>query len=162
EELWAVAADRMLGLDQAADRDAPLADPAMVRLREMADAAGKLRPALAVVGEPGVGRETLLRRLRATAAPRAPIIVYRAARLDPRHWQDDTPRAAGGALHVRYPTVLPDAELAAFFSSTRFLPSASFPLGKQPPREVAAQIFVPSLTSRPADVPVIAEYVLNR
>src|SRR5262249_56105684 len=125
-------------------------DEERVRLGEMAEAGGNLRRARGVVGEPGGGGEPLLRRLRATAAPRAPIIVYGAARFDPRHWQDDTTRAAGGALHVRYPTVLPDAELAAFFSSTRFLPSATFPLGKQPPREVAALFFVPSPPSRPA------------
>ena len=39
---------------------------------------------------------------------------------------------------------------------------ASFLLGQQPPREVAGQLFVPSLASRPADIAVIAEYVLSR
>ena len=132
----------------------------MARLRAFADRWAQRR-ALAFLGEEGVGRESLARTVRAVGNTAAPFIVHRAARFDPARWKEDVARAAGGALHVRRPAMLPDGEVRAFWDARSFLPSA----GAGPEEQIAAmpadRIFLPSLAERPGDIGAVAEAVLH-
>jgi hypothetical protein len=160
EELWAVAVDRLLGLETLESQGIGFADPAMVRLWTVAETVTGMRCPVALVGDRGVGRETFARRVRTLATPSAPFVVHGAGRFERRRWDDDVARASGGALHIRHPEILPGPERAAFFSARQFLPSANFEPGADRPR-LRSEVFVPSLRDRPADVSAIAEHVLH-
>jgi transcriptional regulator of acetoin/glycerol metabolism len=159
EELWSLAANRMLGLESVEPRELVWSDPCMSRLRGFADRWSN-RPALALIGDEGVGRESLARVIRATTAPSAPFIVHRAARFENARWVEDVARAVGGALHVRRPDMLPEPERRSFWSARSFRPSAgTTAIGDISPPE--DRIVLPQLTDRPSDVGPIAEWVLH-
>jgi hypothetical protein len=161
EELWAVAVDRLLGLETPGSPEVRVADPSMIRLWNMAEPLARRPRALIVIGEPGVGRETFARRVRTTGAPGAPFVVHGAASFDRRRWDEDVARARGGALHLRYPEILPESERSAFFEAQQFLPSANIAAVSALPRGANSQVFIPSLRDRPADILPIAEHVLH-
>jgi transcriptional regulator with AAA-type ATPase domain len=98
--------------------------------------------------------------VRALGAPGTPFIVHGAARLDRRRWEEDIARARGGALHVRYPEILPDSERAVFLEARQFLPSANLVPGAKFGAH-RSEVFIPNLRDRPADVLPIAEQVLH-
>jgi transcriptional regulator of acetoin/glycerol metabolism len=160
EELWAVAVDRLLGLEALGSQELRVADPSMVRLWNLAEPIGRMRRALTVVGEPGVGRETFARRVRGCGAPEAPFVVHGAARFERRRWDEDIARADGGALHIRHPEILPASERSAFLEARRFLPSANVASATELGNH-RGQVFIPNLHDRPADVLPIAEQVLH-
>jgi hypothetical protein len=160
EELWAVAVDRLLGLETLESDGIGFADPSMVRLWTLAETVAGMRCPVAVVGDRGVGRETFARRVRTLGNPDGPFVVHSAGRFERRRWEDDVARATGGALHIRHPGILPGPESEAFFSARKFLPSANFEPGAERPR-LRSEVFVPSLRDRPADVSAIAEHVLQ-
>ena len=160
EELWSVAVDRLLGLQALEPPELVWSDPCMTRLRAFADH-WSVRRALALVGAEGVGRESLLRLIRASAAPGAPFIVHRGSRFEPARWREDVARAAGGSLHVRRPEMLPEGERLAFWSATSFRPSGAIAVGVQVSRLPEDRIVIPGLADRPADVAPISELVLH-
>jgi hypothetical protein len=159
EELWSVAVDRLLGLESTEPAELVWSDPCMNRLRAFAERWSR-RPALAVLGAEGVGRESIARLIRGVGVPGAPFIVHRGARFDSARWAEDVARAAGGALHVRRPEILPEHERRAFWSARAFRPSAAMRATgtiSQP----EDRIFLPDLSNRPADVGPITEWVLH-
>jgi hypothetical protein len=160
QELWSVAVDRLLGLEPPKSTDLVWADPCMARLRALADRWSR-RPALALVGAEGVGRESLARLIRSSGAPGAPFIVHRGARFDRVRWGEDVARAAGGSLHVRRPEILPADERRAFWYARSFRPSAGIEATDESSALPEDQILVPGLAYRPADVLPIAELVLH-
>jgi len=160
QELWSVAADRLLGLEDLEGHELVWGDPCMTRLRALADRWAR-RPALALLGQEGVGRESLARTIRAAGTAGAPFIVHRAARFDPMHWSEDVARASGGSLHVRRPEILPDGERRAFWGARSFRPSAGFLVGEELVAAPQDRIVIPDLSERPADVGPIAEVVLH-
>jgi transcriptional regulator of acetoin/glycerol metabolism len=161
EELWAASIDRLLGMELLRITEVPRPDPCMARLWGMAERLSNRMAPLLVVGEQGVGKETIARVIRFAAAPGTPFIVHRASRFERSRWSDHVARAAGGALHVRYPEALPAEELAAFLAATAFRSSAGTEtlLPSVPGRN---HLFVPPLRDRPADVFPVAEYVLHK
>ena len=160
EELWSVAADRLLGLDSPEPAEFAWSDPCMSRLRAFSDRWSRRR-ALALLGAEGVGRESLARFVRATAAPGAPFIVHRGARFDAARWSEDVARAVGGALHVRRPEMLPESERRAFWNARNFCPSVGAAMTVGSSLLPADQIIIPDLTNRPADIVLIAERVVH-
>jgi hypothetical protein len=161
EELWGAAVDRLLGLEAPGSDEVRIADPSMVRLWNLAEPLARMNHPLFLIGEPGVGRETFARRVRALRAPEAPFVVHRAAFFDRRRWDDDIARARGGALHIRHPEILPPSERSAFVEARQFLPSASVASSAEFPHQHGREVFIPSLRDRPADVLPIAEQVLH-
>lgn len=159
EELWSVAADRLLGMETSEPSELIWSDPGMSRLRAFADRWSR-RQALALFGAEGVGRESFARLVRAVGAPLAPFIVHRGARFDRTRWVEDVARAGGGALHIRRPEILPEDERRAFWNARSFRPSAGAPLTSTSwvPED---RLVLPELTNRPADVGPIAEWVLH-
>ena len=160
EELWSVAVDRLLGLEAPEVADLVWSDPCMSRLRAFGDRWAR-RPAVALVGAEGVGRESLARLIAASGKPGAPFIVHRGARFDAAKWTEDVARAAGGCLHVRRLQMLPEGELRAFWGARSFRPSAGVAAGSQSPRLPEDRIAIPGLADRPADVVPISELVLH-
>jgi hypothetical protein len=161
EELWSAAMDRLLGFEPVRVAEMPWIDPSMSRIWGLAERWGRRRAPILLIGEEGVGRETFARGMRASVRPEAPFVVHRGARFDAPRWAEDVARAAGGALHLRRPGILPETELGAFFSATAFQPSTSFKPGERPPIKVDHQILLPSLRDRGSDLLPIAEYVLH-
>jgi len=161
QQLWAAAIDRLLDLPPLHGGEVPWADPCMTRIWSLADRWARRSSALVLLGEEGVGRETLARGIRRLGAPQAPFIVHRDSGFDPVRWSEDVARASGGALHVRHPEAFPRREWAAFLAATRFRPSANVRGREGVGSEVADAIVVPSLQDRRADVEPIAEYVLH-
>jgi hypothetical protein len=159
EELWSVAVDRLLGVEAAEPTEFVWSDPCMTRLRAFAERWPR-RTALAVLGDEGAGRESLARLVRAAGAPANPFIVHRAARFDAVRWGEDVRRAAGGALHVRHPEMLPEQEFRAFWNARAFCPSAAM-MTSEVSSPAADRIVIPELSNRPADVGPIAESVLH-
>jgi hypothetical protein len=160
EELWSAAIDRLLGLDVPPSDEIRFADPSMIRLWSLTEAVARLTRPLILIGEQGVGRETFARRVRTLGAPGAPFVVHGAAVFDRRRFEQDVARASGGALHLRHPNMLPETDLSALLSATKFLPSVAFTSDEDRPRR-ENEIFVPSLRDRPGDVAIIAEDVLH-
>jgi hypothetical protein len=161
EELWAASIDRLLGMELVRMTEIPRPDPCMARLWGMTERLSNRSAPLLVVGEQGVGKETIARAIRFAAAPGRPFIVHRASRFERSRWSNDIGQAAGGALHVRYPEALPAEELAAFLAASAFRSSAGTQalLSSVHGRN---HIFVPPLRDRPADVFPAAEYVLHK
>ena len=159
EELWAVAVDRLLGLEPPGPTELVWSDPCMSRLRGFAERWSR-RSGLALIGPEGVGRESLMRLIRAVGSPTAPFIVHGSARFDAARWAEDVSRAAGGALHVRRPEMLPEAEQRALWSARSFRPSvgATMQSALLLPDD---RIVIPEVPSRTRDVGPIAEMVLN-
>ena len=160
EELWSVAADRLLGLEDLEGSELAWSDPCMTRLRALADRWVR-RPALALLGQEGVGREALARAIRTTGSAGEPFVVHRGARFDPVRWSEDVARASGGSLHVRRPGILPEDERRAFWGARAFRPSAGLDVGVEAGSAPQDLIVVPQLSDRPADVGPIAEMVLH-
>jgi Bacterial regulatory protein, Fis family len=160
EELWSVAADRLLGLEELEGSELVWSDPCMTRLRALADRWAR-RPALALLGDEGVGREALARAIRSTGSSGEPFVVHRGARFDPVRWSEDVARASGGSLHVRRPGILPENERRAFWRAQSFRPSAGLDLGVETGAAPQDLIVIPQLSDRPADVGPIAEMVLH-
>ena len=161
EELWSVAVDRLLALEPSGSAELVWSDPCMTRLRAFADRWCR-RPALALIGAEGVGRESLARLIRTTGAPpEAPFVVHRGARFDQARWAEDVARAAGGSLHVRRPEMLPEGERRAFWNARSFRPSVGMAMTDENLRLPEDRIVVPDLDNRPADVAPIAELVLH-
>jgi hypothetical protein len=159
EELWAAAMGRLLGHESPRAGDLVWSDPCMTRLRALADRWSR-RPQLILIGSEGVGRESLARHIRVTGAQGAPFVVHRAARFDRARWAEDVARAAGGALHVRRPEVLPEDELNAFWSARAFLPSLG--LSTLTPSSLPGdRLVIPELVHRSADIAPIAEVTLH-
>jgi Bacterial regulatory protein, Fis family len=161
QELWAAAVDRLLDLPPLHGGEVPWADPCMTRIWSLAERWARRSNAIVLLGEEGVGRETLVRGIRRLGAPQAPFIVHRDAGFDLARWSEDVARASGGALHVRHPEPFPEREWAAFLAATRFRPSANIGSREGLGSELADLIVVPSLQDRRADVEPIAEYVLH-
>jgi hypothetical protein len=159
EELWSVAIDRLLGLEHPDRSELVWSDPCMTRLRELASRWSQ-RSGLVLIGAEGVGRESLARSTRGAGPPEAPFVVHRAARFDRSRWIEDVTRAAGGALHVRRPEILPDSEKQAFWTSHAFRPSVGVTSIDEWPF-AGDRIVVPDLIDRPADVEPIAEVALH-
>jgi hypothetical protein len=159
EELWSVAMDRLLGLDSQERTEFVWRDPCMTRLRDLAEHwSGRSR--LVLVGAEGSGRESLTRFIRAASTSPAPFVVHRAARFDQARWAEDVARAAGGALHLRRPEILPAEERRGFWNANNFLPSVAISSEEQwgLPGD---RVMLPTLAQRPADVEPIAEVVLR-
>jgi hypothetical protein len=159
EELWSVAIDRLLGLEPQDRNEFVWSDPCMTRLRELASRWSR-RAGLVLIGVEGVGRESLALCARGASAPDAPFVVHRAARFDRARWLEDVTRAAGGALHVRRPEILPASEQQAFWSANAFRPSVGV-TSIDAWRLGGDRIVVPGLVDRPADVEPIAEVALH-
>jgi hypothetical protein len=159
EELWSVAIDRLLGLEPPDRSELVWSDPCMTRLRELANRWSR-RSGLVLIGAEGVGRESLARSTRGAAQPDAPFVVHRAARFDRSRWSEDVTRAAGGALHVRRPEILPASEKQAFWTAQAFRPSVGVISNDDWPF-AGDRIVVPDLMDRPADVEPIAEVALH-
>src|SRR5678815_1884170 len=64
EELWAAAVDRLLGLDVPGPSDLVWSDPCMTRLLALSERWSGRSTSLSVVGEEGVGRESIARYIR--------------------------------------------------------------------------------------------------
>jgi hypothetical protein len=160
EELWAVAANRVLGLELAEPGAFIWSDPCMTRLRALAERWAS-RQSLGLVGAEGVGRESLARVIRGVERPEAPFIVHRDACFDKARWSEDISRAAGGSLHVRRPEILPPDVLRSFWAATSFRPSVNSKesASASPPPE--NRIVIPDLALRPGDLGPIAEVVLH-
>ena len=131
----------------------------MTRLRALADRWYR-RSGLVLMGAEGVGRESLVRHIRATGEPGAPFVVHRAARFDRARWAEDVARAAGGSLHVRRPEILPDEERGAFWGAQAFRPSVGVSVTNRWTLP-GDRLVIPELAQRPADVEPIAEVVLH-
>jgi len=160
EELWSFAIDRFLGFEELESREFVWVDQSMARIRDMAERWSKVRP-LIVLGAEGAGRETVARMIRASGSSLRPFVVHRAASFDPNRWAADVSRAAGAALHVRRPEILPQEEARSFWAATAFLPSCSArSMEKVATRE--HRLVVPQLIDRSADVHPIAEFVLRQ
>jgi hypothetical protein len=158
EELWAVAVDRLLGLEPPGPTELLWSDPCMSRLRGFAERWSH-RSGLALVGPEGVGRESLVRLIRAIGSPGAPWVVHAGARFDPSRWAEDVARAAGGSLHVRRLEMLPQVERRAFWAARSFRPSVGSTLDST--LLPVDRIVVPELATRSTDVGPIAEMVLH-
>jgi hypothetical protein len=158
EELWAAAVDRLLGLEPPGPTELVWSDPCMNRLRGFAERWSR-RSGLALIGPEGVGRESLVRLIRAVGSPGAPFVVHAGARFDPSRWAEDVARAAGGGLHVRRPEMLPEVERRAFWAARGFRPSAGVAVDSTLLPE--DRVVVPELTSRTPDVGPIAEMILH-
>jgi hypothetical protein len=159
EELWSAAMDRLLGLEALHGSELVWSDPCMTRLRELANRWSR-RSGLVVIGSEGVGRESLARATRGASAPEAPFVVHRGARFDRSRWSEDLARAAGGALHVRRPEILPSSERQAFWTAQAFRPSVGVTSIEEWPF-AGDGIVVPDLIDRPADVEPIAEVAVH-
>ena len=156
-----MAVNRLLALEPSGSPELVWSDPCMTRLRTFANRWCR-RPALALIGAEGVGRESLARLIRTTGAPPgAPFVVHRGARFDQARWAEDVARAAGGSLHVRRPEMLPEGERRAFWSARSFRPSVGMAMTNETLRLPEDWIVVPDLDNRPADVAPIAELVLH-
>ena len=160
EELWAAAVDRLLGLEVPGPSDLVWGDPCMTRLLALSDRWSGRSASLSVVGEEGVGRESIARYIRLRGAPNAPFIVHRASRFDRQRWAEDVARAAGGALHLRRPEILMPEERGAFWGATAFRASAGERYSSRA-GFAADELVVPALADRPSDVGTIAESVLH-
>jgi hypothetical protein len=161
QELWAAAIDRLLDLTPVHGGEVPWADVCMTRLWSLADRWARRSKAIVLLGEEGVGRETLARGIRRLGAAEAPFIVHRDADFEPARWAEDVARASGGALHVRHPEALPEQEWDSFLSATRFRPSANLGSRERLKLRAADLVAVPALQSRRVDIEPIAEYVLH-
>ena len=160
DELWATAAEQMLGLNIAESKEPIWRDPYMTRLGALAERwAG--RKALLLLGSEGVGRETVARVIRRVRQAKAPFISHSNPRFDRAQWTEDVARAAGGALHVRRPFMLPQQELRAFWSASSFQPSAGIDQGVELSGLPPDRIVIPDLCDRPMDVLPIAEKTLH-
>jgi len=160
QELWATSIDRLLDLASRNGTELPCADPCMSRIWGLADRFARQPGPLTLLGEEGVGRESIARGIRRLQAPAAPFVSHKALRFDPRRWADDVARAGGGALHVRHPEMLPDGERGAFLAASAFQPSWNAPPAKSTVNAKRV-ILVPSLAQRIDDIEPIAEYVLH-
>src|SRR5262249_29164155 len=151
EELWAAAIDRLLALEVPGSHDVRVADPSTVRLWTLAERFARMRRMLVATGEPGVGRETFARTVRALGAPGAPFVAHGAGRFDGGRWADDVAGARGGALPLRHREISPASERSAFLTARQFLPSANA-LSAGEFSSLGSEVFIPSLRDRPADV----------
>jgi len=160
DELWSTAVDQMLGLNIAESKEPIWRDQYMIRLSALAERwAG--RQALLLLGSEGVGRETFARVIRRVRQAKAPFISHSNPRFDRAQWTEDVARAAGGALHLRRPSMLPHQELRAFWSASSFQPSAGIEQDLELSGLPPDRIVIPDLCDRPMDVLPIAEKTLH-
>ena len=118
EELWSIAVERLLGLETRDPPELVWSDPCMTRLRAFAEHWS--RPALALIGGEGVGRESfarLVRALRGASGPvrRAPGCSFREGPMGrgrgAGHRRFAAPAPPGDPARAGAPSLLVGAEL---------------------------------------------------